>query len=111
GGGGAAFGGAGWGVAALGHARRWADVGPELAPPARWIEGDGDGERLAPAPGALGPPEGLFPAAARDSVGQPQVLFHAAGGGSVGASLADPLADHARTVGSLAQTLAFLEAQ
>jgi len=91
-----AFGGAGWRVAALGHARRWADVGPELAPPALWIEGDVDGERLATALSALG---------------RPEVIFHAAGGGSVGASLADPEADHARTVGSLVQTLAFLDAQ
>jgi len=91
----AAFGRAGWSVTALGHARRWADVGPELAPPALWIEGDVNGERLAAALGAQG---------------RPEVVFHAAGGGSVGASLADPEADRARTVGSLVQTLAFLGA-
>jgi UDP-glucose 4-epimerase len=92
----AAFGRAGWRVAALGHARRWADVGPHPVPPAPWFERD------------IGAP-GL--AAARRAVGRPEVIFHAAGGGSVGASLADPVADHRRTVGSLAETLAFMAAE
>ena len=89
----AAFGRAGWRVAALGHPRRWADVGPEPVSPVPWIEGDIDGHGLV---------------AASEAVGRPEVIFHAAGGASVGASFADPEADHRRTVGSLGQTLAFL---
>jgi len=92
----AAFAGAGWRTAALGHPRRWADVGPQPDPPAPWFEGD------------IGAP-GL--AAALRAVGRPEVIFHAAGGGSVGASLADPVADRRRTVGSLAATLAFMAAE
>ena len=71
-------------------------LGPQPVPPAPWFEGD------------IGAP-GL--AAARGAVGRPEVIFHAAGGGSVGASLADPVADHRRTVGSLAETLAFMAAE
>jgi UDP-glucose 4-epimerase len=43
------------------------------------------------------------------SFGSPEVVFHAAGGASVGASIADPEEDRRRTVGSLRETLAFLE--
>jgi UDP-glucose 4-epimerase len=69
-----------------------------------------------PAPGG---PEGLdfwargavnrkTLAKAAQRLGPPEVVFHAAGGSSVGASIADPEADFARTVGSLRETLAFL---
>ena len=89
-----AFRRAGWRVAGLGHARRWSDAGLDLDPPDLWVEGD-----IARG--------GLAQAAA--SVGRPELVFHAAGGSSVGASMADPEADRARTVGSLRETLAFLE--
>ena len=58
-----------------------------------WARGAVDRKTLAKAARRLGPPE---------------VMFHAAGGSSVGASLADPEADFARTVGSIRETLAFL---
>ena len=91
-----AFRRAGWRVAGLGHARRWSDPGLGLAPPDLWIEGDVAASGLAEAARALGAPE---------------VVLHAAGGASVGASLSDPEADRRRTVGSLVQTLAFLETE
>jgi UDP-glucose 4-epimerase len=88
-----AFRRAGWRVAALGHPPRPGQQG--LSPTDLWIEGDIE-------IGAL--------RAAADRMARPEVLFHAAGGASVGASLADPEADRARTVGSLRQTLAYLTA-
>jgi UDP-glucose 4-epimerase len=48
-------------------------------------------------------------ARAAEAIGAPEIVFHAAGGASVGASLADPKTDHARTVGSLMEMLAFLK--
>jgi UDP-glucose 4-epimerase len=50
-------------------------------------------------------------ARAAEDFGAPEVVFHAAGGSSVGASIADPEADFARTVGSIRETLAFLRSQ
>lgn len=79
---------AGWTVAGFGHPPRNPDVGVEL-----WEAGPVTRASLAAAALALG---------------EPAVVFHAAGGGSVGASLADPEADAARTIGSLAETMAFI---
>jgi UDP-glucose 4-epimerase len=50
-------------------------------------------------------------ARAAETLGPPQVVFHAAGGASVGASIADAEGDWRRTVGSLLETLAFIEGQ
>jgi UDP-glucose 4-epimerase len=82
-----AFRDAGWKVAGF---------DPALGGPdgmAFWARGAVDRKTLAEAARVIGPPE---------------VVFHAAGGSSVGASIADPEADFARTVGSLRETLAFL---
>ena len=78
----------------------WRVAGFDLAPGwgggcAHWITGDVRRDALARAAAEIGAPE---------------LVFHAAGGSSVGASLADPEGDFARTVGSLRETLAFLEA-
>ena len=80
---------AGWRVAGFDLARGWAGGC------AHWITGEVRRDTLARAAGEIGAPE---------------LVFHAAGGSSVGASLADPEGDLARTVGSLRETLAFLEA-
>jgi UDP-glucose 4-epimerase len=89
-----AFRAAGWTVAGFGPRPRFDDVPGLLAP--HWSE---DG-RLSLS--------GLQAAAA--ALGAPQAVVHAAGSGSVGASLADPLADLERNVGSLEPVLAFLRA-
>ena len=49
-------------------------------------------------------------ARAASEIGTPELVFHAAGGSSVGASVADPETDFARTVLSLREALAFLDA-
>jgi len=46
-----------------------------------------------------------------DTLGPPELVFHAAGGASVGASLADPAADRANTVGTLRALLELLQAK
>ncbi len=84
----AAFVRAGWRVAGFDIAPGWAGGC------AHWITGDVHRDALARAAGEIGAPE---------------VVFHAAGGSSVGASVADPDGDFARTVGSIRETLAFIE--
>ena len=81
---------AGWRVASFDRSPGWA------AGCAHWITGDVHRDALASAAAETGPPD---------------VVFHAAGGGSVGASVADPEGDFARTVLSLRETLAFLQAE
>lgn len=49
--------------------------------------------------------------AALAALGPPELVFHAAGGASVGASLADPAADRADTLGTLEALLALLKAE
>ncbi len=80
---------AGWRVASFDRSPGWA------AGCAHWTTGDIHRGALAAAAAETGPPD---------------LVFHAAGGGSVGASVADPEGDFARTVLSLRETLAFLQA-
>jgi UDP-glucose 4-epimerase len=84
----AAFAKAGWRVAGFDQAPGAADGF------AHWSTGDVHRDALARAAAGIGAPE---------------VVFHAAGGSSVGTSIADPEADFARTVGSVRETLAFLQ--
>ncbi len=92
----AAFQQGGWRVAGFGHPRRQPQDAEDLTAPEIWLPGDIIQARLVEGLKALGPPE---------------IVFHAAGGASVGASLADPAADFARTIGTLRETLAFLQAE
>ncbi len=80
---------AGWRVAGFDVTPGWAQGC------AHWITGEVHRDALARAAAGLGAPE---------------VVFHAAGGSSVGASVADPETDFVRTVLSLRETLAFIEA-
>jgi UDP-glucose 4-epimerase len=89
-----AFRRAGWRVAGLGHARAPED-GLDLADCDAWVTGRVSRLGLKQALARLGPPE---------------VVVHAAGGASVRASLADPLEDYDRTLGSMREVLAFLKA-
>lgn len=79
---------AGWRVAGFDIVSGWA------AGCAHWITGEVARDAMARASA---------------EVGTPDLVFHAAGGSSVGASVADPDGDFARTVGSIRETLAFLE--
>ncbi len=81
--------GAGWRVAGFDVAPGWGEGC------AHWITGEVHRDALARAAAEIGLPE---------------LVFHAAGGSSVGASVADPEADFARTVLSVRETLAFLNA-
>lgn len=90
-----AFQRAGWRTAGFGHPRRHPDDAEGLTPPKIRLEGDVLRRQLSQA---------------AEVAGSPEVVFHAAGGASVGASIADPEADFRRTVLSLRETLAFLEA-
>lgn len=83
---------AGWATAGLSNSAAPAD-GLDLPPADAWVSGAISGEGLQRA---------------MDKLGTPEVIIHAAGGSSVAASLADPDADHERTVGSVAQVLDFM---
>jgi UDP-glucose 4-epimerase len=88
-----ALAGAGWRTAAFGPRTPPRDDGLGLLGASAWFTGPVSRTGLAAAAEAMGPPA---------------LAFHAAGGASVGASLADPDADFAKTVGSLREMLAFL---
>jgi UDP-glucose 4-epimerase len=90
-----AFARAGWRTAGLSNGPAGQD-GQDLHAPDVWVAGKVKRE-------------GLSRAAA--SLGAPRLIIHAAGGSSVGASLADPARDFDRTVGSVAETLAFMTAE